>query len=129
MSLPFDCEVEQCDYEDIAWQKHEARREGVTMKPHKNAQWFKIGNMAFACLWEPGNFSNRGRMAHCFVTQGCRGQGMGKRLVKARVSYAEDNGYDAIDTYAFNPDLFSRLGFVELNKYDNGTYYMVKSLD
>lgn len=125
-----DHEVERCEYRDIEWLKHEARKDDVEIRPRgEDAQWFRVGHDGFACVWWPSNYSNRARLAHCFVSAHARGQGIGASLVRARIAWAEAQGADAIDTYAYNPGLFKRLGFVLEEEHDNGTHYMVKHLD
>lgn len=120
-----DADIEACAFKDVYELAAEAREDGVQVQPRDDAQWYRIGDDAIACLWWPQNRSNTARLSHCWVREERRGEGLGSALVYRRVQDAKAAGADRVDTYAYQPGLYEDLGFEAQESYKMGTAHMV----
>ena len=101
-----------------------AKSDRVTIKP--TDQCFAIDKArAVACV----RMIRRrlARLCGCWVDEAYRGQGIGRELVLARIAFIENHtSAKAIDTYAFNSQLFESLGFTARQSYKIGTTLLRK---
>lgn len=68
----------------------------------------------------------RAKLRGCWVHPAHRGRGLGKALVLLRWFLAWARGATAVETFAFNRDLFVRLGFTAKQNYRMGTTRLVQ---
>ncbi|WP_336328501.1 GNAT family N-acetyltransferase [Halovenus sp. HT40] len=124
-----DVDVEACDFKEVYELAAEAHEDGVKVQPRDDAEWYRVGDDAIACLWWPQNRSNTARLSHCWVREERRGEGIGASLVYRRVEDARADGADMIDTYAYHPSLYEDLGFEAGESYKMGTTHMTLEVD
>jgi len=119
--------IRSCEYEEVSHLSKPAHEDGVKITARPSPRWYKYEDVACACLWEPQNRTNTKRLSSCWVHPDHRGNGIGKALVLRRVSDAL-TAVDRIDTYAYSPDLFHRLGFTEV-RWTGKAHYLVYSVE
>lgn len=121
-------EIEECTLQDIYELAAKARDDGIRVQHRPEEQWYRIDDLAIACLWWPQNRRNTARLSHCWVAGDARGHGLGERLVRRRIEDAKSAGAETIDTYAYREDLFTELGFESQEEYNMGTTHMTLEL-
>lgn len=127
------CKCEYClgavrlvPFEIVAPLVRNANRDGVTIR--STDYTFAIdGVRGVACV----RMIRRrlARLCGCWIHPGYRCLGHGEAFVRARIAFVEHHtGARAIDTYAFNKPLFTRLGFEERASYKIGTTLLRKCI-
>lgn len=124
-----DVDIEKCEFKEVYELAAEAREDGVQVQPRDDAQWYRVGDDAIACLWWPQNRSNTARLSHCWVREERRGEGVGAALVYQRVEDAKEAGASTIDTYAYHSSLYEDLGFEPGESYNMGTTHLELKVD
>lgn len=107
----------RCEWSDIRHLAPEARREGVTLKPH--VLWWTIGGIACAGLLWIGR--RRARLCGCYVRPEYRDRGIGESLLNSRFRYALRNGASIVDSFAYRARWFIDRGFVPRRRFKMGT--------
>lgn len=128
MSDP-EYDVESCEFEDIFEIASQAAKDGVEAKRRPDEQWYRVADVAMACLWWPKNRADTARLSHCWVAEDARDSGIGERLVHRRIDDAVDAGAKTLDTYAYNDELYESLGFEPRESYPMGTTHMVREVN
>jgi len=122
-------EIEECTLQDVYELAAKARDDGNQVQHRPDEQWYRIGDLAIACLWWPQNRRDTARLSHCWVTDEARGDGLGEALVRRRIEDAKAAGAGTIDTYAYREELFTELGFKSHEEYNMGTTHMTLELE
>lgn len=105
----------------------DAKKNRVTIKPN-DIVFVVEGVRAVACIRLIRK--RLARLCGCWVAKDARGRGIGEFLVKSRIDYAINNtAAIGMDTFAFNKELFLRLGFAEKSNFKIGTTYLVKKIE
>lgn len=68
------------------------------------------------------------RLSNLFVVSECRGKGLGKRMIEARVDWARAHGFGAVDARTVKRGLFEACGFVATKEWKSGGWSMEKKL-
>lgn len=85
----------------------------------RGARWFRVGDVAFAAL----RFDRDAATLCCaWVAPECRGQGIWRAMVEARMEAVRHAGVRRVRTWAYRPELFERLGWRRRSQTSTGAW-------
>lgn len=104
---------------------HAAKAHLIRIRPGVPTWAVRAGGEVVGCaqVWRVG--AARWRLDGCYIQPEQRGKGYGNLLVAARLAWAAAHHPGVVlDTYAFRPALFLRLGWSLRRSYAIGTHWL-----